>query len=440
MASALRFRNGCIPLRPQGVRAPTVPGGSQAEGPGTTQVFWRSTSLVYSDVISGPIPSGKAGLVCSKHSRDRIHSHPMNESNVSGTEQPDECKGAAAYADFCTRFEPLVHRILREEFPNPPREDFVPLLQVGIMKKLWAHRPPDAEPFVRKTAHVASLIHRHSEGLLAVEALAAELEAELRSCFQNEFSHVPFSWEDIQPKFLDKLTLASPSAERAAEFNGFARTVLVNLVIDELRRRGREVLEADLSVQEDKVKTIEDIAEPTAAAPLPETDSVTQALRRLNLDMMRIPFLCPPNPPHQSLAWGYKELLGKGPKKIIKENYADLPLRRLRVTFLQQLPQGRLSMNQWAQVIGPLREQMDLQVGNVFVDATMRKTYAHLLGRICGDTCFRDYTTGEFREKGGIEGSGQAEDELLARNVSDWVEAVQRRFQGGVIRMIYDAH
>jgi hypothetical protein len=395
---------------------------------------------MYSDVFGGRQPPEKGGLLRSEHNSVETILHTMPESPVNGTEQPDEGKGEAAFADFCARFEPLVHRILHEEFPEPPREDFVPLLQMGILNWLWAHRPPDAEPFVRRTAHVASLINRHNEGVLAVEALAAELDTELRSCFQNEFSHVPFSWEDIQPKLLDKLTLASPSPERAAEFNGFVRTVLVNLVIDELRRRGKEIREGDLRTDEDRIKTIEDMAEPTAPGPLPETDAVTQALRRLNLDLMRIPFLCPPNPPHQSLAWGYKELLGKGPKKIIRETYADLPLRRLRVAFLQQLPQGRLSMNQWAQVIGPLREQMDLKVGNVFMDVTMRKTYGHLLGRVCGDTCFRDYRTGEFREKEDVEASDQAENELLAGNIADWVEAVQRRFQGGVIRMIYDAH
>ena len=382
---------------------------------------------------------GKAGLVRYKHSRITAILHPMNEPQVGGTEQPDECKGAGAFADFCARFAPLVHRILQEEFPDPPREDFVPLLQAGILTKLWECRPSDVEPLVRRTARVASLIHRHNEGLVAVEELAADLDPELRICFQNEFPHVAFSWEDIQPKFVKKLMHASPSAERAAEFNRYARTVLANLVVDKLRR-DKEVLEADLRVNGDKVETIEDLAEPSAAAPLPETDSVTQALRRLSLDMMRIPFLCPPNPPHQSLAWGYKELLGKGPKTIIKENCADLPLRRLFLVFLQQLPEGRLSMKEWVQVIEPLRKPMDSKVGTVFVNATMRKTYAHLLGRTCGDTCFRDYRTGELLEKKDIEASGQAEDESLASSIADWVEAVQRRFQRGVIQMIYDAH
>ena len=99
-------------------------------------------------------------------------------------------------------------------------------------------------------------------------------------------------------------------------------------------------------------------------------------------------------------------------------------------------------MEQWAQVIQPLRKQMDSKVGSVLADATMRRTYAHLLSRVCGDTCFRDYGTGEIREKEviDVEAPVCSVDKLLARNISDWVEAVQRRFQGGVIRMIYDAH
>ena len=209
---------------------------------------------MYSVVLDGPLRSGSDRIAFLHFRGANTVLHAMNDSKVSETEQPEESKGEEAFANFCARFEPLVRRTPSGGVPDPPREDFIPLLQAGILRKLWAHRPPDAEPFVRRTAHMASLIHRHNEGLLAVEALAAELDPELRSCFKNEFSHVPFSWEDIRPKFVDKLVLASPSAERAAEFNGLARTILVNLVIDELRRGKKEILESDLRIDGKRLK------------------------------------------------------------------------------------------------------------------------------------------------------------------------------------------
>ena len=177
--------------------------------------------------------------------------HTMNQSRVTGTLRSDDGDSGTEFAEFCAGNGPLVLSILQEKFPDPPREDLIPLLQAGILKKLWAQRPAEVEPLIRRTAHVALLLHRHREGLLAVEALAADLGQELRSCFLSEFSCVPFGWEDIQPKLLEKLARSSPSVERAAEFNAYARTIVVNLVTDELRRREREVLEADLGIDGD---------------------------------------------------------------------------------------------------------------------------------------------------------------------------------------------
>jgi hypothetical protein len=362
----------------------------------------------------------------------------MDDLHVSDVDHLARDTDENAFSKFCAQHEASVRAILQHDLPTQLPEGFAHELRTKVLRRIWRRNGENVEPFTRRTARIATLLLRYRDGLLAIEMLAKELDSELRRSFENEFNSVPFSWHDVQPKFIDKLKRSTPAPERAAEFGAYARKILVNLVTDELRIRKKEVLEADLSVNGDLTRAIEDLTVTSLTPDLPETASTKSALRVLKLSVMQIPFRCPPNPPHQSLVWGYKELLGKGPLTLIREGLAGVPLRSLLRDFLNKVPEGKLSKDRWAQVTSPVLKVMDLQVGAVLKDSKMRKAYERMLSRICGDTCLFDYTASDGGDLQDSASRRQLEEKLIG-NMSNWIEVVHGRLYRGVTETVYSA-
>jgi hypothetical protein len=339
---------------------------------------------------------------------------------------------------------------LRTELPPRIPAGFLPdgfmdELQEGILRSLYAQRenPPNAERFIQKTAHTAFLLLRQRDGQLAVEELAREWDADLRDCFRKTFLGVPFTFEDLQPTIIRNLQRSTPRPERAATFRGYLRTVLINAGRDERGERSKEIAESALSDRDQRIPPLDRLAARSPQIVLPVVSpGSNRKPGSLKLEFLRLPFHCPPNPPHQSLAWAYKVLLDKAIPALIKESCADLPLRHLHANLLERLQDSEYSKTEWESILEPVRKVMDSTVGAVLVDPKMRAAYQDMLARTCGDTCLRDYKTDDVVRAEDGESPRGLEDKLLARNISNWIEAVQRRSQRHLIEtvMALDQH
>jgi RNA polymerase sigma factor (sigma-70 family) len=184
------------------------------------------------------------------------------------------------------------------------------------------------------------------------------------------------------------------------------------------RRRGVEVLAQDLVkrfpelADTDGVSDILDRLATTAdqqSEPPPPTDAYDELLRAT---------FASPSPPHQLVAFGLIKCLGWTPRRVASE-VADVALD----ACTQRLERGYLDISQLPdQQVRPafdvLRERLKLRFGEAVGDAKTQSTYTRLKDRVVGETCLRDYFTGDDP----------------AADLTQWWYAVYRRVRGEVQR------
>lgn len=284
---------------------------------------------------------------------------------------------------------------------------------------------------------MAEIMLRQRDGLQAAEELVYRLGPAIEKRLKKAFPNRPNAWEEVQEEFLRKITLRPPKAERAAEATAFATKVAYRLLLDRIRRPGEPLIFVPKKGEGGKFRDpLDQVADKKPPPSERESEAVEAAKAALQLSMIQVFFSCPPNPPHQSMAWAYKTLLECGLKTMVENRLVDLPLEQLLKRFLREMPTTMVTGHRWADVTKPIRDSLQRVAGGVLHDPVHKRIYQHLLSRKCGDTCLRDYKTGESEERS--EPGGSQRDRVLEGNLSDWVLKVNVRSRHEGMRLIYD--
>ena len=336
------------------------------------------------------------------------------------------------------RYTLVVRRLLGQAFPNPPYPDFLPKLEAGIVQKLCLCRAADPEPQIQKIIHLAQLMVRQNDGLRATEELVAAVRRDVEPLLQKGFRNRAEVWENIRNELVGRLFHSPSEAARAAETVAYATTIARRLVIDQIRKESNQPKRAEPRKGEGGKfnDPLDDIPDPSPPKPIPEPPGAGAALARLQLGIRQLPFRCPPNPPHQSLAWAYNTFLDCGPKKMMLEKLVDRPLDELLDRFLRKVQKQSLTGLEWGDVTRPLRVALGHAVGGVLHEPIHKRLYRQLLSRRCGSTCLRDYTPkGDEVESETGPGSPEM---VLEGCLSDWTLKVNGRMRHEIVQFLYD--
>ena len=381
---------------------------------------------------------------------------------------------AGEWEDPRQEWEAEVHRLVQAAFPNPPTAGFADELSRGILESLCQSRPADPAARIGKIIEVAKIMARHDDGLSALYEFAALMAPEIAKQARARFSDWPELWEEIRDEFVRKLSLRPLHPEQAAQATAFATRVSRRLALDLLQRRAsRPEVKSRTNAAGGWTDPLQAVADPVPLALPPEPPAVLQARARIEARIRQLAFRCPPNPPHQALAWAYKQCLGRGPTAMISQGLVDLPLEELLQRFLERVARDRASVGRWAESTAPLREALARQVGGVLLDGNQRRLYKPLLSRSCAQTCLRDYalpgapksgTTGATeggpvvpahatdcaaapvpgaataRLAGSTTGPARCRtaDERLEGQLSDWIVKVSGRMSHEIVRLFFD--
>jgi RNA polymerase sigma factor (sigma-70 family) len=184
------------------------------------------------------------------------------------------------------------------------------------------------------------------------------------------------------------------------------------------RRRGVEMLARGLLKFMPELEDAEgtsDILERLAARTEPESEA--EQLTDVYAELLRATFASA-SPPHQLVVFGFVKCLGWTPRRVAAE-LSDVLLssssRRLEDEYLDvsQLPPQSVEV-----AFQSLRARLQLRFGEVVSDPRTRATFPALIDRMTGETCLRDYYTG---------------DDATA-DLTQWWYAVYRRVRGEVQR------
>jgi RNA polymerase sigma factor (sigma-70 family) len=184
------------------------------------------------------------------------------------------------------------------------------------------------------------------------------------------------------------------------------------------RRRGVEVLAQDLVKRFPELADTEgvsDILDRLASST--DQESEPQPLVDAYAELLEATFASP-SPPHQLVAFGFIKCLGWTPRRVASE-VADVALD----ACTQRLEQGYLDLSQLPNdqvqpAFDILRERLKLRFREAVGDAKTQSTYPRLLDLVVGETCLRDYFTGDDPPA----------------DLTQWWYAVYRRVRGDVQR------
>ena len=129
------------------------------------------------------------------------------------------------------------------------------------------------------------------------------------------------------------------------------------------------------------------------------------------------------NPPHQTLAFGFSQLLEWTPREVVG-SLSDIPLAKLaamlETAYLQAVRPPAARLARLRSCFAPLHAAMSHTLDKVLCENKTRRTYSALLARTVGQTAFHNY----YRDPGNQQQS--------AADITCWWFSVERRVKKSV--------
>jgi len=344
---------------------------------------------------------------------------------------------------FAVRIRSAASTLLADAIPGLTPDQLCHLLS-PVLRDMYRARPRDPRIVIENHARLAAAAISCNEHQRGVESVVDLVRPELIALIAKRFGSTGLSWDNIEQAFVRRLGTVVLRPDDPDATLGLCKTIATNLVLDLLRKKEHLRTRGDIDLSH---------------LPDRRTDQVHRDPPRfksdheVRMELAGMPFLCPPNLPHESLAWALVKWRGMTPRKLVEmgpgEKYGhvkdakwvELPLRRILQDLMRGLVGSKFSYPEWCAILKQMAAAMDQPLAAVLKESNYkaRQAYERLLSHNCGETCWCDYISTKRSDGAHHSNAVLLKEETLIRigAIEDWVEAVNRRVLKLIIRALW---